>query len=357
MQQYDFPYTELRANSKTMQAQSVELVRTFYAASIAKDMKLGQYQKMLLAVVDMPLFARVLCGFVDKKSVLADFAEDRFNFHQCNEKDLLILYDCIEKFFVTVFFTKANEAEKKPITANDLLFLREYLTSNNCENFSFYYFSNLFEIIANTFLAVSDKQFYEDGNIKGKNIFEVGGKLFYLPVKAIQDLIAQQSANFVLSKNQLESTVIENLGSGQYKPYSTWNATTAIEFFRLSQDFSIIHQGVQINQAELNENNKIAFENSVAAIFAALSREIDYIDADTNKIYLVAESSEKTIQEMESDTIKKIDFFNTHLTMDEAHQCSFFFANTITPTNNILALHTKSHHPKNKLAQTSKKKK
>jgi len=360
MQKFEFPYEEYRFNKLTGLGSAVSLKRSFYSASKPKEMSLKEYQNMLLAIVDMPLFARVLCGFVKADTVAIDFKEERFNFNKCNSEDLLTLYNSIEKFLLTILFKTKDDVQTEkenllPIELSNLDFLRDYITDNNCENYNYKIHSLLCQIIANTFLAVSNVSFYQNKNIEGKNIFEVGSRKFFLPVAAIMDLSNKKAAEYVLGKDEFEKAINE-VSQNQFTPYSTWNATTAIHFYTFSQNFDLIHNGEPISIEQLNEGQKIAFKNSVAAIFATLSREIESISAD-GKINFVKTKKEMTLKELENDTNEKITFFNTHLTMDEAHQCNFFFANTISPTNNTIILPTNNQRQQRGKKQPQKRQK
>lgn len=360
MNKYEFSYSEYRTNEKSGITTLVPLVRYFFAAENPKEMRLKEYQKMLLAIVDMPLYARVLCGFVEAQNVAADFTEERFSFRNCTSDDLLTLYNSIENFLLKILYKQqVGDAEDRenltPIDKSDLAFLREYLTDNNCENYTYNYHLFIRQIALTTFLDVSDKWFYENWQIAGKDIFEVCGRKFFLPANAIIELCNQKGLEQVLGKGEFEQA-IQNAANEQVRPYTTWEATTAIDFYTFSQNFDIIHQGVEISQDDLNEGKKIAFENSAAAMFACLSREIESIDPNTGKLKFVPTKKAMKMHELEQSTSELIDFFNSHLTMDEVHQCNFFFANTINPINNIFTLLTKNQppatqpkkHPKNK---------
>lgn len=350
MIKYQFGYTELRVQYGS--AVPFSLSKEFFAAKSPKDMRLQQYQKMLLCVVDMPLFVRVLCGFVSKEHISADLQDERFMFNKLQPADLLELYGHIEAFLATILHTQDND-NYLPIDKADLGFLREYLTADNCAEFNYTNFSFLAQIIANTFIAVSDKSFREQWQTEGKNIFEVKGRKFYLPAKAIVEL-TEKAVSQKITKQQFDQT-LNSLSGGTFGYYNTWDATTAIEFYSLSQNFNLIHNGTEISQDELNKDKKLAFEYSVAALFATLSREIKEVSA--NGMVKLMPQKEMNLQELQEHTTELINFFNQNLTMHEAHQCSFFFANSILPTKNFTDLLTNLHQsPKPKKANHKGKK-
>lgn len=338
MYRYEISYTEHYVDATTQVASTNQVLKPFFAPAEPKEISLRKYQKMLLSIVDMPLFVRVLLGFVDKKNMPIENIEERFDFSALSPKDLAVLYDAIEGFLLTVFHNETIEQTYELITPKDLLFLRDYLTDSQCENFSYKFYSYFCKIIADTFLAVSDKCFYEKRTIEGKNVFEVRGRKFFLPAQAVSNFINSKGVQYKISKQELDSLVAAELADGSQNIYSTWQATTAIDFYTLSQNFDIIHNGNEISHQKLNDGNKIAFENSAAAIFASLAREIKGV-SQNGKIELKKREI-MDIEELQKHTLSLISFFNDHLTMDEVHQCSFFFANFTQRTENFINLHT-----------------
>lgn len=349
MYKWDFTFYELRINQQTQTAEPVPLVRSFFSAETPKEMNLLQYQNMMLAIVDMPLWARVLFGFVTEQ-IQPDLAEERFTFKGLSAQDFKELYDCAEALLLTILC----DENKQLINAQDLVPLRTYLTDDDCENFSRAMFEFLAEIIAKTFLAVSNKSFYENYKTQGKNVFDVGGRKFFLPAKAVMEFTNLKATQKKISKVEFDN-LMKRVSDNTFDNYSTWQATTAIDFYELSQSFEIIHNGIPISREKLNSGNKIEFRNSAAAIFAALSREVKSISED-GKIELVPKFA-KRLDELEQSTAEMINFFNEHLTMDEAHQCNFFFVNLIAPTKNFITLPLKNPQPqKQKRGQRQKRK-
>lgn len=334
MQKIDFQYQQECLDGESGQVAVQEFKHSFFFPTKPKELTLRRYAQIMVSIVKMPLFARVLLGFVSHTDVETDFKEERFFFHNCSLTDKLALYESIECFLLAA--ASSTDAIFTSVYPKDFVFLRQLLTADECENFTMHYLLYLATVIAQTFSAINPKDILkeclEDSKKTGqfgKNVIKVAGEDYYLPAAAVKELAEIQLQQSAMGLHQWQQKVAQLSNADNFADYNVWELTTAIEFYSLTPDFNLLYKSNELSNSELMNDSHIAqFMQSNAAVFAHVARKITHINPITGAI-TTEKLKQMNINELSERSNKLIALFMDNLDMQQAYCAYFFFLNTM----------------------------
>jgi len=336
MERIDFEITYQKQKVlKNGRVLPVKKIHTFFYPTNPKEINIKDYQKFLSSIDNLPNFVAVLLGF--KK--IADFEaveiEDNFYFENLSDADT----EEFKKSIITLLCPVLKKSEhifELPCELSDFDF---FFADGFDDYFPVYFFGSLladiWENISNVFIWKEIAAAAQDEAremLMGKNTFsldyedpisgEVTQRKFCLPDERLKDYVAKLYSSLLDTEERgqplnkliesLQAQIKEGVNLSYFPVYNAWQATTALTF------------------DELRNNGSIEESKAIAALLAALCLEIETEEPLTFKSFENA-----PLEQMEKETLWRINAIENTLDMHQAHYVNFFFRATF--------LHTKTH--------------